>query len=133
MGSSDSESNATDLRNPRRVRRDGWTGERQLAFLTVLGRTRSVTKAAAAAGMSRESAYRLRARRPGGLFATLWDRAVQAPRPIVRLEPGPGESHIGDADLMRHLSFARRYRPPLSRQGDEDHDSAIFGPAARLS
>ena len=52
-----SERDSIDLQP--RVRRDGWTPERQLRFLDVLGRTRSVTKAARAAGMSRESAYRL--------------------------------------------------------------------------
>lgn len=60
-----------------RIRRDGWTAERQLRFLDVLARTRSVTRAAATAGMSRESAYRLRARRDGALFAIAWDRALE--------------------------------------------------------
>lgn len=57
-------------------RANGWTSARQLLFLAALARTRSVTRAAAAAGMSRESAYRLRARDPHGLFAALWDRAI---------------------------------------------------------
>ena len=43
----------------------------------MLARTRSVTRAARAAGMSRESAYRLRNRDPDGLFAAAWDRALQ--------------------------------------------------------
>lgn len=60
-----------------KIRRDGWTAERQLHFLDVLIQTRSVTSAAAAAGMSRESAYRLR-NRSEGLFALLWDRALSA-------------------------------------------------------
>ena len=59
-----------------RIRRDGWTAERQLRFLDALTRTRSVTEAAAAAGMSRESAYRLRARAEGALFGALWDGAL---------------------------------------------------------
>ena len=58
------------------VRRDGWTAERQLAFLHALARTRSVVRAAAAAGMSRESAYRLRTRPAGALFAAAWDRTL---------------------------------------------------------
>ena len=65
------------LNRQRRARSDGWTVERQLDFLAELARTRSVTTAARAAGMSRESAYRLRER--AGLFAALWDRAL-APR-----------------------------------------------------
>jgi len=60
-----------------KIRRDGWTPERQLRFLDVLSRTRSVTRAARAAGMSRESAYRLRARKDGALFAAAWDRALE--------------------------------------------------------
>ena len=62
-----------------RVRRDGWTPERQLGFLEALARTRSVIKAAAIMGMSRESAYRLRDRREGALFAALWDRVLVPP------------------------------------------------------
>jgi hypothetical protein len=69
---------AADSATTLRTRRDGWTAERQLRFLDALARTRSVTKAARAAGMSRESAYRLRARKEGALFTALWDRALQS-------------------------------------------------------
>jgi hypothetical protein len=61
----------------RKIRCDGWTAERQIRFLVALLGTRSVSKAAAAAGMSRESAYRLRDRAGAELFAALWDRATQ--------------------------------------------------------
>jgi len=57
------------------TRRDGWTAERQLRFLDTLSRTRSVTRAASSAGLSRESAYRLRSR--SALFAVLWERALK--------------------------------------------------------
>lgn len=60
----------------RPIRRDGWTAERQIAFLGALARARSVTSAAASVGMSRESAHRLRARKDCVLFAALWDRAL---------------------------------------------------------
>jgi molybdenum-dependent DNA-binding transcriptional regulator ModE len=60
------------------TRRDGWTPERQLRFLDALARSRSVTQAARAAGMTRESAYRLRKRRDGALFAAAWDRAMES-------------------------------------------------------
>jgi hypothetical protein len=63
----------------RRQRRDGWTPERQLRFLDALATSRSIARAAAFAGMSRESAYRLRYRRDGALFGALWDRIVVAP------------------------------------------------------
>lgn len=80
---------------PHRTRRDGWTAERQLRFLNALIGTRSVTAAARAAGMSRESAHRLRNR--AELFAALWDRA---------LGDTPSEGHIpplNEGRLMRVL------------------------------
>jgi hypothetical protein len=69
-----------------RIRSDGWTAERQLRFLHALAQTRSVIRAAGAAQMSRESAYRLRERREGALFALLWDRIV-APEVEVHIPP----------------------------------------------
>jgi hypothetical protein len=83
-----------------RIRRDGWTVERQLRFLDELARTRSVTGAAGVAGMSRESAYRLRDRRESALFAALWDRALAAQA------VGRPESHtqqLTDGRLVRLL------------------------------
>jgi len=83
----------------RKIREDGWTAERQLRFLDALARSRSITKAAAFAGMSRESAYRLRDRREGALFGALWDRAVA-------FEPGPAEvdiNSLSNGQLMRVL------------------------------
>lgn len=97
---------------PERSRRDGWTAERQLRFLDALAATRSVTRAARAAGMSRESAHRLRARDEGGLFALLWDRA---------LLPPTFESHtvpLTDGHLMRLLgNLYRRESGEFSRIG----------------
>ena len=66
-----------DQSRTQKIRRDGWTPQRQLRFLDMLARTRSVTRAATAVGMSRESAYRLRNRKGGVLFATAWDRAME--------------------------------------------------------
>ena len=45
-----------------KARHDGWTPARQLRFIEVLAATRSVTRACAAVGKSRESAYGLRDR-----------------------------------------------------------------------
>jgi hypothetical protein len=69
------------------VRHDGWTAERQLRFLDALARTHSVSEAAELAGMSRESAYRLRERREGALFAALWDRILQPQQREVHTPP----------------------------------------------
>lgn len=62
-------------------RSDGWTLDRQLDFLDALARTRSVSLAARAVGMSREGAYRLRRRAGATLFAAAWDRALAATGP----------------------------------------------------
>lgn len=59
--------------------RPSWTPERQCLFLHWLERTRSATEAAARAGMSRESAHRLRARDPDGLFALMWKDIMARP------------------------------------------------------
>lgn len=81
------------------TRRDGWTAARQLRFLDAFVQTRSVAKAAAFAGMSREGAYRFRKRREGALFALLWDRTLQP-------ASGSFEGHIeslSDGRLTRLL------------------------------
>ena len=79
---------------PEQCRRDGWTVRRQLAFLAVLQRTRSVTEAAKAAGMSRGSAYRLRGREPDGLFAASWARVFGPRLAITQAEIDEGHIRI---------------------------------------
>jgi hypothetical protein len=54
-------------------RHDGWTPETQCQFLLALRYHRSVKRAAASVGMSRENAYQLRRRWPP--FARAWDLA----------------------------------------------------------
>ncbi len=90
----------------REPRRDGWTAERQLRFLDALLSTRSIAKAAASAGMSRESAYRLRNRSEAALFALLWDRALVPELPS-------DEVHIRaltDGQIMRLLGTHYRQK-----------------------
>ena len=99
----------------RRTRRDGWTAERQLAFLAALTRTRSVTMAARAVGMSRESAYRLRGRPTGALFAAAWDGAL-------KFVPTPVKVHIhavaGTSERRRRTLLNRHF----SRKSAEGHE-----------
>ena len=105
-------------------RRDGWTPQRQLAFLDTLARTHCIAKAARAAGMSRESAYRLRAREPNGLIAAAWARALKGhkverprPRPKRRLAFGLGgiRSKVTNCtDPCFHSVIARNRDPRLS-------------------
>ena len=100
-----------------RPRIDGWTVARQLAFLDMLARTRSVTAAARAAGMSRESAYRLRARDPRGLFAAAWARVFPPRLGLTRAEIDKGHRlAIAAAGLPKRIAMApRRAAPSTSR------------------
>lgn len=104
---------AADSAKTFEIRSDGWTAERQLRFLDALITTRSVSHAAAVAGMSRKSAYRLRDRRDGALFAALWDRALTSG------EANKIESHSGilsDSALARLLgTHFRRKRGDYER------------------
>lgn len=61
---------------PLRSRADTrWTRAKIQAFLGVLARTGNVSDAARAVGMSRQSAYRLRARLGSG-FGEVWDEGL---------------------------------------------------------
>jgi len=93
----------------RRIRRDGWTTDRQVKFIIALNKTRSVTRAAAAAGMSRESAYRLRDRPGHADFARAWDAAVA------------NKGHKSEAE-----SHARA-RPAALDSSREGHESHVRG------
>lgn len=58
-------------------RRDGWTPERQHAFILALSKIGLVTAAAREVGMSRKSAYALLERAgPESGFAKAWDAAI---------------------------------------------------------
>lgn len=65
---------------PVRPRQGGWSPPRQRGFIVRLALTGSVPHAARAVGLSRESAYRLRARAHAGGFARAWDRALDLGR-----------------------------------------------------
>ena len=66
-------------------RSDGWTPERQAAFIGYLAETRSVAEAARRTGKDKTSAYRLR-KRPGAAgFAAAWDAALGREAARVRL------------------------------------------------
>src|SRR6266545_3411987 len=61
---------------PVRPRHDGWTAERQIAFVEKLADCGSVSAAAKHVGMSRESARRLRNRCHGRAFRDACDAAL---------------------------------------------------------
>jgi hypothetical protein len=101
---------------PEQCRRDGWTTDRQVKFIIALNKTRSVTRAAAAAGMSRESAYRLRDRPGHADFAGAWDAAVanKGHKSKSESHKSPPESHT-------------RARPAAFDFPRESHESHAFG------
>ena len=104
-----------DRSDSRKARSDGWTPERQLRFLDALARTRSASQAAAVAGMSREGAYRLRARSGDSLFALLWDCAL---RPDLTANPEVHIDAMTDGRLTRLLGVHfRRERGDFLRIG----------------
>jgi len=59
-------------------RHDGWSLDKQVAFLRALASAHNVSAAARAVGMSRQSAYALRARLKGQPFDFAWDAAFQS-------------------------------------------------------
>ena len=61
---------------PTRKRHAGWTAERQRKFIEHLSLTGSVGEAAAIAGVSSRSAYRLRNKAGAEGFARAWDSAL---------------------------------------------------------
>jgi hypothetical protein len=61
---------------PVRRRHDGWTAERQVAFIEKLADCGSVSAAAKHVGMSRESARQLRLHPHGRAFRDAWDAAL---------------------------------------------------------
>lgn len=64
---------------PVKAREDGWTTARQALFLAELYLTGTVTAAARRVGMTRMSAYRLRARGDAASFARAWDSVLSPP------------------------------------------------------
>ena len=58
------------------IRHDGWTPQKQAAFLNELAATHCVSTAARAVRMSRVSAYQLRARLKGEPFDKAWQAAL---------------------------------------------------------
>lgn len=92
---------------PTRTRRDGWTVERQADFLGMLAETGSVIGACEAVGMSRKSAYRLRALPGAESFAAAWDAALGGEARKVTSPP----RGFFDCDPLVHLvTFRGRYR-----------------------
>lgn len=91
---------------PTRTRRDGWTVQRQADFLGMLAETGSVMGACEAVGMSRKSAYKLRARPGAESFAAAWDAALGGPIRKVTVTDLAFLAHHG---LVQPLFFRGKY------------------------
>jgi hypothetical protein len=99
------------------IRHDGWTTRKQLAFLRALAATQSVAQAARAVGMSRQSAYKLRARLQNGPFGAGWRMATRGARSAVleaavdRAINGVETPHYWQGELV---GTSRRYDERLT-------------------
>lgn len=98
-------------------RHDGWTPDRQAIFLRALASTHSVAQAARSAGMSRQSAYALRARLKGEPFDLAWQAALQcrfdalAEAALERAMHGVEVPHFYKGELV---GTSRRYDERLT-------------------
>ena len=68
---------------PVRRRHDGWTPERQVAFIEALAQCGCVDEACDRVGMGRSSAYELRERDNADSFRAAWEAALDQRRPDV--------------------------------------------------
>ena len=75
------------------VRHDGWTSPKQANFLRVLAATGNVALAAREVGMTRQSAYKLRARLKNEPFDHAWEAAF-----------GTGYDRLAEAALARAIN-----------------------------
>lgn len=69
-----------------RKRRNGWSEERQRAFILALSQCGSVSRAARSVGLTRRSAYRLLDAEGADSFAAAWDQAIEEGVERVRVE-----------------------------------------------
>lgn len=137
---------------PLRARHDGWTAERQIAFIEALAECGCVEEACRRVGMSDSAAYALRRRPCGAPFREAWDAALDyalhrleqdalsrarhgVPRPIFHKGEQVGEWRHFDERLTMFLLRARRperYGKWLERMLAPDADDPGSDPAIRL-
>jgi hypothetical protein len=72
-----------ETRRQRRARHDGFTPPRRAVFLEGLAEGMTVAQAAAAAGISANTAYNLRNRREGRAFDIAWEAAIRRGRKVM--------------------------------------------------
>lgn len=108
-----------------RTRHDGWSPEKQIAFIEALAETACVEEACRQVGMSRQTAYALRRRPCAVAFRDAWDAALDyslhqleqaaigraihgVPRPIFYQGEQVGEYREHDERLAMFLLRYRR-------------------------
>lgn len=110
-----------------RARHDGWTPRKQVAFIEALAESACVDEAAKAVGVSRVSAYRLRARIDAQAFRVAWDAALDfairrlSDAAFSRALNGVAIPHYYQGEVVgehrrydnRLTMFLLRYRDPL--------------------
>lgn len=134
-----------------RERHDGWTYERQIAFIEALAECACVDEACAKVGVSRSSAYAFRARADARSFRLAWEAALDAGvrrlaeatfsralhgvvRPVFYKGEQIGERRYYDERLAM---FLLRYRDPYRYGAWNDRErfqeSTSDEPFARLT
>lgn len=98
-----------------RARHDGWTAERQRAFLRVLADTGCISEAARATGITPRSAYRLRNHPEGEVFAMAWDRALQFATALLMTTAYERALKGGTRELWRDGARVATVRQPSDR------------------
>ena len=91
-----------------RYRRDGWTAQRQHAFIGWLASGLRPGRAAELVGMSRKSAYALRSRPRAEGFAAAWDAAIAIVRRRRTEAREPGDWTRAVEGVMRPIRYRGR-------------------------
>ena len=86
---------------PRKYRHDGWTPERQKAFIAALADTGSVSRAAAMVNMAQTNCYTLRRARGGELSAGVGGGARFRARAAERYRVRARDRRLSGAGLCR--------------------------------
>ncbi|MBB6123832.1 hypothetical protein [Sphingobium subterraneum] len=118
---------------PLRERHDGWTADRQIAFIDALAASGCVTDAARAVGLSARSAYRLRAHPEAGSFRLAWDNALEFA--ILQLQDAVFARAIKGVPIPHYyqgkkVGEHRRYDERLAQFLLRTRQPAYFGRAA---
>lgn len=113
--------------DPQPERHDGWTPDKQGEFLRRLASTHCVASSARSVGMSRQSAYRLRARLKGEPFDCAWTAAFR--RKYDALSEAALERALHGTEVPH---FYKGELVHTSRRYDERLTVALLAMRARL-